>query len=171
MLLELKKHKEEDRARKSQSIKRKLFRTSVFKKAKVVMFYLSFGGEVDTQEMIKAAQKLGKIVAVPICAGNRRVIRPCRLTDKSKLKKGPYGICEPAVKNLIKIKDLDLVIVPGLAFDKEGNRLGRGRGCYDYFLKKLSKDIPTIGLAFDFQILPTLPTTKTDTKVTEAIFS
>lgn len=169
ILLRLKIQKEEDRDRKSKLIKRKLFRTSVFKKAKKVMFYISFGGEVNTQDMIKEAQRLGKIVAVPVCKRRKITIRPCILHNKAKLNKGPYGICEPAVKEYIRLEDLDLVIVPGIAFDKKGNRLGRGRGCYDHFLNRSTLDTASIGLAFDFQILPSLPTTTTDIKIGRVI--
>ena len=169
ILLRLKTQKEEDRDRKSKIIKRKLFRTSVFKKAKIVMFYMSFDGEVNTEEMIKEAHRLGKIVAVPVCKGNRVTLRPCILRNKAKFKKGPYGICEPAVKRYINSEDLDLVIVPGIAFDKKGNRLGRGRGCYDYFLKRLNPYAASIGLAFNFQILPSLPATTTDVSVDRVI--
>ncbi|MDP2937805.1 MAG: 5-formyltetrahydrofolate cyclo-ligase [Candidatus Omnitrophota bacterium] len=171
ILLRLKTQKEEDRDRKSKIIKRKLFRTPVFKKAKIAMFYMSFDGEVNTQEMIKETRRLGKIVAVPVCKGNRVTLRPCILRNNAKLKKGPYGICEPAVKKYIKLEDLDLVIVPGIAFDKKGNRLGRGRGCYDYFLKRLTRNTASIGLAFDFQILPSLPATTTDVRIEKVIFA
>lgn len=171
ILLRLKTQKEEDRNRKSKFIKDKLFRTLVFKKAKIVMFYISFDGEVNTQGMIKEAHRLGKIVAVPVCKGNRITIRPCLLRNKAKVKKGPYGICEPAVKKYIKLEDLDLVIVPGIAFDKKGNRLGRGKGCYDYFLKRVTGDTASIGLAFDFQILPSLPATTQDVGVNKIIYA
>ena len=171
ILLRLKTQKEEDRNRKSKFIKDKLFRASVFKKAKIVMFYISFNGEVNTEEMIKEAHRLGKIVAVPVCKGNRITIRPCLLRNKAKVKKGPYGICEPAVKKYIKLEDLDLVIVPGIAFDKKGNRLGRGKGCYDYFLKRVTGDTASIGLAFDFQILPSLPATTQDVSVNKIIYA
>ena len=171
ILLRLKTQKEEDRDKKSKIIKDKLFRTPVFKKAKIVMFYIAFDGEVNTQDMIKKAYRLGKIVAVPVCKGNRITIRPCVLQNKAELKKGPYGICEPAVKKYIKLEDLDLVIVPGIAFDKKGNRLGRGKGYYDYFLKRVTRDTASIGLAFDFQILPYLPATTTDVKIGKVIFA
>jgi 5-formyltetrahydrofolate cyclo-ligase len=171
ILSRLKIQKEEDRDRKSNIVKQKLFRRAVFKRAKAVMFYVSFDGEVNTQDMIKEAYRLGKIVAVPVCKNDRITIRPCLLRDGAKVQKGPYGICEPAVKKYVKLEDLDLVIVPGVAFDKEGNRLGRGRGCYDRFLKKIPFDIPSIGLAFDFQILPRIPATATDIKIGEVIFA
>lgn len=171
ILLRLKTQKEEDRDRKSELIKKKLFRNPFFKKAKKLMCYISFDGEVETKEMIKEAQKIGKIVAVPVCKPAKRLIQPCILGNRLLLKKGPYGVCEPAIKRLINLEDLDLVIVPGVAFDKDGNRLGRGKGCYDYFLSKLPKRTPTIGLAFDFQILPDIPATKLDIGVNQIVFA
>jgi 5-formyltetrahydrofolate cyclo-ligase len=69
----------------------------------------------------------------------------------------------------LRRSDLDLVIVPGIAFDKKGRRLGRGKGCYDRFLKALPKDTPTIGLAFDFQVLPEIPATAHDVGVKKFI--
>ncbi len=170
ILVKLQNQKEEDRNRKSRIIKRKLFRAFVFRRAKVVMFYMAFDGEVDTQEMIRKARILGKIIAVPVCRKNRQIM-PCILKDKAKLVKGLYGISEPAVKKPIRPQDLDLVIVPGVAFDKEGRRLGRGKGYYDRFLKKLPDRIASVGLAFDFQILPTTPATPADVSVDRVIFA
>jgi len=171
MLTRLKLHKEEDQERKSRIIKRKLFRSSIFKKAKTIMFYLSFGGEVKTEDMILGAKKLGKAVAVPVCEHNRMILRPCLLSHKANLVKGPYGICVPAEKTFIDPKDLDLVIVPGLAFDEKGNRLGRGKGCYDHFLNTLPGNKNSIGLAYDFQILPSVPVAKNDIHVNKVIYA
>ena len=168
ILLRLNSQKEEGRDAKSKIIKNKLFRTLVFKKAKKLMFYVSFEGEVNTEGMIKGSQKLGKIIAVPVCKKNR-MIRPCLLEEKAKLVKGPYGTWEPASKTCLGLQDIDLVIVPGLAFDKRGNRLGRGKGYYDRFLKGLPNTTVSIGLAFDFQILPNIPTTKHDVAVKRVV--
>lgn len=168
ILLKLKIQKEEERSRKSKIIEEKLFKTNIFKKAKRVMFYISFGGEVNTQNMINRAQSLGKIISVPVCKKNR-IMRPCILKKRPNFKKGPYGIWEPAMKRFLGLRYLDLVVVPGVAFDRQGRRLGRGKGYYDSFLKKLPKNAASIGLAFDFQILPTIPTTPTDIKVQRVI--
>ena len=168
ILLRLKTQKEEDRTRKTKIIREKLFRTGVFKKAKRVMFYISFDGEVNTEDLIKKAQSLGKIIAVPVCT-KFRIMKPCILGASAKLKKGLYGLWEPAIKRFIKMRYLDLVIVPGVAFDKKGNRLGRGKGYYDRFLKKLPRKTTSMGLAFDFQILPHLPTTTQDISVRRII--
>jgi 5-formyltetrahydrofolate cyclo-ligase len=171
IILRLKTQKEEDQDRKSRKIRERLFRTKVFQKAKAVMFYIAFGGEVNTEEMIEEAKKRGKIVAVPVCKNDKRTLRPVRLDDHAQMKKGPYGIYEPAIKRSIRLKDLDLVIVPGVAFDKKGRRLGRGKGYYDRFLKRLTKDTLSFGLAFDFQILPSIPAAAHDVSVSKVIFA
>jgi len=171
ILLKLKTQKEEDRNRKSKLIRSKLLRNKVFRKAKIVMFYIAFGGEVNTEEMIKEAKKIGKIICVPICRKDKEIMQPAILDDHAELKKGPYGIWEPVTETLVKLEKLDLVVVPGLAFDKKGNRLGRGKGYYDRFLSRLSDKTPSIGLAFDFQILPRVPTTPYDISVKKIIFS
>jgi len=171
ILLRLKTQKEDDRERKSRLIKGKLFRTLLFKKAKIIMFYIAFDGEVKTEEMIKEAQNLGKKIAVPVCRTKCSKMTPCLLDFTAPLITGPYGVKEPAVKKSIKLEDLDLVIVPGVAFDKKNNRLGRGKGFYDRFLSSLPNSVPSIGLAYDFQILPSVPATKTDFGVNKVIFA
>ncbi|MGE5197323.1 MAG: 5-formyltetrahydrofolate cyclo-ligase, partial [Deltaproteobacteria bacterium] len=84
-------------------------------------------------------------------------------------KKGLYGVIEPAIEQPVNLEEIDLVIVPGLAFNKQGRRLGRGKGCYDRFLKKLPDKATSIGLAFDFQILPAIPATTEDVSVNKVI--
>lgn len=171
ILDKLKTQKEDTRDRKSRLIKEKLLRTKVFKKAKIIMFYIAFRGEVDTQEMIKAAQKLGKIVTVPVCEEDRITLRPCILDSHAKLRKGPYGVWEPAERKCARLNNLDLVIVPGVAFDKKGGRLGRGKGFYDRFLETLPTHTVSIGLAFHFQILPKVPAHKHDVNVKKVLFA
>lgn len=171
ILLKFKNHKEEDREKKSSLIKEKLFRTKAFKNAKIVMFFISFGGEVNTQDMINKTIKLGKKVAVPVC-GKNMSIRPCMLSKKISLIPGLFGIPEPAIKRFVNLEKLDLVIVPGLAFDRKGHRLGRGKGYYDTLLGELSSyKAVSIGLAFDFQILPSIPFTPQDKRVDKVIFA
>jgi 5-formyltetrahydrofolate cyclo-ligase len=170
ILVKLQNQKEEDRNRKSRIIKEKLFRTLVFKKAKTVMFYIAFDGEVDTEDMIRKARILGKRIVVPVCRKDRQIM-PCILNDKARLVRSLYGILEPAIKKPSNLEELDLVIVPGIAFDKEGRRLGRGKGYYDRFLKKLPDRASSIGLAFDFQILPSTPATPIDVSVDRVIFA
>jgi 5-formyltetrahydrofolate cyclo-ligase len=171
IFLKLKTQKEEEREQKSAIITQKLLKIRIFKKAKVLMCYIALKGEVDTQGVIKQARKSGKIVTVPVCKKDGAAILPCILDDKAKLRKGPYGVVEPAVKTQVPLKDIDLVIVPGVAFDRKGNRLGRGKGFYDRFLKKINGRTETIGLAFRYQILPALPASSRDVKVKRVIFA
>lgn len=170
ILLKLKTQKEEYRNRKSKLVKDKLFRTLVFRRAKIILFYISLKGEVNTKEMIKEAQKLGKLIAVPVIK-NKIDMKPCIYRKGAPLQKGPYGVPEPAIKKQVDLKKLNLVIVPGVAYDAAGNRLGRGKGCYDRFLSKLPAKVPTVGLAYDFQVLPSVPATKEDVKVKKIIFA
>jgi len=167
----LKTQKEAKRKRKSSLIKEKLFRSSLFRKAKRIMFYISLKGEVGTDLMIHEAQKQGKIIAVPVCARKSSCLHASLLHVGAALAAGPYGVREPVEKLRVSLEDLDLVIVPGIAFDKKRNRLGRGKGFYDRMLARLPEDTPTIGLAFDFQILPSVPTTARDMAVHKVLFA
>jgi 5-formyltetrahydrofolate cyclo-ligase len=159
-LKKLKTQKEVNKLRKSSLIKKKLFSSQAYKKAKTILFYASFDGEVDTKEMLRQALKNGKAVALPQIMEEQKSIIPSRVFDLDKeLGIGPYGIMQ-SLSNYIRpvaLSDIDLVIVPGVAFDKAGNRLGRGKGYYDRFLRKLPATTPTIGLAFDFQVIESLP--------------
>jgi len=156
--------------RKSEIIKDKLFSLAEFKKAKFVMFYASMDKEVHTLDMIDEALEMGKEVALPLCA-SREVIIPKEITNKSKdLKKGAYNILEPprSAKEK-KPQNIDLFIVPGVAFDKKNRRLGRGKGYYDRFLQKVPHNKVIIGLAFDLQIVENLPHDSHDIPVSKII--
>lgn len=168
ILAKVKNLKEEERQRKSLLIKNKLFKLSVFKKAKTVMFYMSKDGEVDTIPMIKEAIQKGKKVVVPITLTSEKELAVSLISgNERELEIGPWGVKQPKKTYLrpINLENIDLVVVPGLAFDSKNNRLGRGGGYYDCFLKKLPESISTVGLAFDFQIVKNLPTASHDVKV------
>jgi len=174
MLSQLSKLKEVDRANKSFSIQEKLFETLEFKKAKIILFYASLKNEVETDRMIKEAQAQGKVIGLPVVFDKERDLVPFLVKDFPKnLTLGPYDIRQPKEEfsNPISLADIDLVIVPGVAFDERGNRLGRGKGYYDRFLKTLPKDTPSIGLAFDFQIVDDLPHSSVDLPVKKIITS
>jgi len=160
-LLDLIRNQKEDiRLKKSELIKAALFKTLEFRAAKMIMFYSAFDGEVETLEMIKQAQTLGKKIVLPVTIKEKKEIIPSLIINlEESLTNGPYGIKQPK-ENITQEVDscaIDLVIVPGVAFDKKGNRLGRGEGYYDRFLKKLPQKTPKIGLAFDFQVVDCLP--------------
>ena len=156
----LRNQKEEDRLRKSEAIRKKLFSLKEFKRAKTILFYASFDGEVETLKMMKQAKKLKKTIALPIVIKTHRKIIPRLIRNlRTGLCRGAYGILEPkkGCCEPLELSKLDLVLVPGIAFDKRNHRLGRGLGYYDRFLRKLPARIPAIGLAFDFQVVHRLP--------------
>ena len=169
LLSKLKEQTEQQREEKSRLIERKLLEQEEFIKAKRIMFYLAFDGEVNTENMINKARELGKQIYVPRCDTKQKALRPYLLTEGSVLKEGPYHTLEPQTKADLPLEELDLTIVPALAFDENGNRLGRGKGYYDRFLKMISDHIHSIGLAFDFQILPTLPVEQNDMPVNRVL--
>ncbi len=175
MLTLLRNHKEEERLAKSRIIFDRLFRLPEFRKALTILFYFPFNGEVNTVEMIKQAQKLGKRIGLPrIMRDKKRIIPAIVDSLEEDLETGPYGIKQPKTNRLqaLRLENLDMVIVPGVAFDKRNNRLGRGGGYYDRFLKSLPSLIPTVGLAFDFQIVDHLPQQeKHDIPVTKVLIN
>jgi 5-formyltetrahydrofolate cyclo-ligase len=149
---------------KSKIIKEKLFSSKEYKKAKTIMFYVSFGSEVDTINMIK--ESLNKTVCVPVVKDDK--IIPSIIKEVKELnKKNKYKIPEPSKIRKIKKQDIDLVIVPGIVFDKQNHRIGYGKGYYDAFLKKLKAK--KIGLAFSLQILEIIPKDEWDIKLDKII--
>lgn len=156
----LRKQKEEERLIKSLVIGDKLFKMGEFQRAKTILFYASFDGEVETFEMMREAQKLGKKIGLPGIRKSEKKIVPMVVASlEVDLETGPYGIKQPKIDraNTLEKDRLDMVVVPGVAFDKQNNRLGRGGGYYDRFLGSLPSRVSTVGLAFDFQIVDALP--------------
>jgi len=157
----LKSHSELEKSEKSAIIKDKLFNEEIFKKAKVVMFYVSLKDEVDTMPMIDEALKTGKRVCVPvILMGEKRLIAGEIKDRLADLESQHFGIYQPKKGKVreVPLDDIDLVVVPGIAFDKKNVRLGRGHGYYDRFLCGLnSRKTKAIGLAFRFQLVDNLP--------------
>jgi 5-formyltetrahydrofolate cyclo-ligase len=123
----------------------------VFQQAQAIQTYVALRHEVDTHELIRRLLREGKQVAVPKVESGSE-LRQYFIKDFSELRPGAFGILEPeSVPNrLASPEQFDLVLVPGLAFDRAGHRLGAGKGYYDRFLAQVSA--PKIALAFAFQI-------------------
>ncbi|MBL7071832.1 MAG: 5-formyltetrahydrofolate cyclo-ligase [Candidatus Omnitrophica bacterium] len=164
----------EDKERRVKDLREKLFSLDEFKKAKCVMFYVSKHYEVDTHKMIDESIAIGKKVVVPITLKEEKTLKPSELRDREKeLIKSHYGIHEPHEKHIrpISLEEVDLMVVPGLAFDKSGHRLGHGGGYYDRFLEKAPGSVITVGLAFEFQMVNELPRHDTDIPVSRILIS
>lgn len=152
---------------KSEKIGDNLYKTSEFMNAKTILFYVSTRSEVRTKQMIKDSMKLGKRIAVPSTDMKKHMICSFELKDfENELAPGAFGVLEPKkdVCNEVPIGEIDLIIVPGTAFDRKGDRIGYGRGFYDKLLSSL-KDVKTIGLAYDFQVVQQIPEDEHDVKV------
>ena len=172
ILAKLRSQKDSERIAKSEQIKRRLFQDRSFQQAESVMFYMSKSYEVDTMAMIEEALGLGKRVIIPVTKTQEKSLIPSEIKDPKKdLVKGPFGICEPKKEymNTMDPKDIDAVIVPGIAFDKKGNRIGHGQGYFDRFLKNLPSRTPTIGLAFKLQLVKRISAFPWDIPVTKLI--
>jgi 5,10-methenyltetrahydrofolate synthetase len=160
----------EERTYKSRKIAESFFLTRDYIEAKSILLYFPFRSEIDTTIIIKKALQERKKIMLP------------RIRDKKldlyfienyehQLKKGSYDIMEP-VPELCKparISDIDLVVVPGVCFDRNFNRLGYGGGFYDKLLPLLDNSIKKIALCFEIQILAEIPTSDHDAKVDEII--
>ena len=159
------------REEKSRVIGEKLFALDAFRDARTVCFYVGMPTEVDTAPLIDAALALGKTVLVPFCNSKRGKLLFYRIENRKDLKKGVFGIWEPDPQKACPAdaSAADCVLVPGLAFDRAKNRLGRGKGYYDKFLAKLDPKVPKIGLAFSFQKVKSVPTAGHDVKLDNII--
>ncbi len=165
MLLTQSRH---DRDQKSRQIQKKLFEQEAFCKAMSVCFYVGLPTEVNTHPMIEEALKIGKKVLVPLADMENKELKLYEIRElATDLEAGTLGVLEPRREKtrLADPKEVDCVIVPGLAFDVKGRRLGRGAGFYDRFLSKLSERIPKIALAFSFQVLQQIPQENHDQRV------
>ncbi len=157
---------------KSQQIFNHLFHSSEYIKSSKIMFYVSTKSEVQTEEIIKASIKEKKKVFVPIIAKDSVNLLPSRILNyDQELTRGSMGIREPKQEylRLSPPEELELIILPGVAFDMRGNRIGRGKGYYDNFLKKINPSTHLIALSFEIQIVDHIPALENDIPVHKII--
>ncbi len=125
-----------------------------YRKAQTVMLYMPVKGEADVTGLL--CDK--KVFLTPVTDGDD--IYACRVGE---LVKGVFGVMEPAVKEVFDKEKIDLVLVPGVAFDKKGNRMGFGKGYYDRFLENINA--LKIGVCHSFQLVDSVPSEKHDVKM------
>lgn len=143
--------------KKSARILAKVLALEEYRLARTLMLYVDFRHEVQTGELIRESMARGKLVAVPVTdIGNKQLTASLLLDYPGDLAPGAWGILEPAPGRLRPLgpEELDLVVVPGVAFDLQGNRLGYGGGFYDRFLPRTRPDAVRLGLAFELQLSP-----------------
>jgi 5-formyltetrahydrofolate cyclo-ligase len=145
--------------RRSLDVAKRLSSLPIYKKAKVIMVYCPLKGEVDILEMVRRDLGL-KRFCFPVVDLKKKHLEVFEIKSlEEDFVPGPYCLREPDIKKSKKvdIKEIEMVVVPALAFDRHKNRLGRGKGYYDRFLKNLNPLCQKIGIAFEFQILDALP--------------
>jgi 5-formyltetrahydrofolate cyclo-ligase len=144
--------------RRSAAAGSHLFALPDFTSARLVMFFVSFGSEIDTLPMIREALAMGKRVAAPRVERNKRSLIPCEITDSGEdLTPGAYGIREPRLEcPPVNPAEIDVVVVPAVIWDENGYRVGYGGGYYDRFLARL-RGARRIGLGMEMQIVPEVP--------------
>ena len=135
-----------------------------------LIIYLALESEVDTEPVVEEALKAGKKVYVPLMGSGDDEMAVMHVENLQGLRPGSWGILEPEFKvdRIGSSEDLDLVIIPGLGFDREGGRLGRGKGHFDRFLAKTPRAYK-IGLAFECQVVDQIPQEPNDIPVDEVL--
>ncbi len=163
---------QQDRLRRSDHVFAQAEADPAFRESGYVMIYVSREEEVETRKLIDWALAKGKCVAVPCVDQVKNELMAVRISSFDEdLISGAYGIFEPkeSIRRPFCPDNLDLVIVPGLAFDKANYRLGRGKGYYDRFLGKLSGRTRTWGFGFDFQVMDKIPRLRHDIQLNRVI--
>ena len=143
----------EDITEKSSAISTRLM--PFLKKANTVMCYIAAFNEPRTADIIRQLYAAGKRIVVPVSDASTCTIHPSYLSSPDRLKKGEYGIPEPLEYIPAEIEDIDISIIPGIAFDKSGMRIGFGMGYYDRFLSDFKGT--KIGLCYELQLYDSIP--------------
>ena len=173
-LRRLREQSEKSRQKKSLVIGKRLFRTESYRRAQLILCYVAIRGEVETRPILEQALFENKRVFVPVVTDKARrhmVVAEIKDLKKDLSHKGAYGIPHPLrlLAKEISLKKLDLIVVPGVAFDAKGNRLGRGLGYFDRFLERVPETIPCVSLAFRFQMVREIPMQSHDRAVQKVI--
>ena len=154
---------ERDRAAASMTIADRVAGLGEAQDAGSAMVFWSFGSEVDTVPLIDRWLDGGKVVALPRIEGSDVV--PVSYIRGAPTSETSFGAMEPIGGRLLDPAELDLVIVPGVAFDRSGNRVGYGAGYYDRFLRRTRPGVPAVAVAFAVQVVPEVPAGGTDRRV------
>jgi len=158
---------EEEVATASAAVQERVRRLPAFREAGVIMAYIGCRNEVQTADLIREAIALGKRVALPVTDTRKKALHPRVISHYPEdLIPGAFGIPEPKAScPAVAPEELDMVLVPGVAFDREGFRLGYGGGYYDRFLLQIRESAATVGLAYRFQVVDTVYPEKHDRRV------
>ncbi|MED4754230.1 5-formyltetrahydrofolate cyclo-ligase [Brevibacillus choshinensis] len=148
-----------ERSEYSAQVCRLLAEHEQLARARAIMAFHPFGVELDILPFVEEAQTRGQEIWLPLTIPSDRRLIPYRYEGKHMLKQGVYGIWEPdpALAQEADLSKLDAVLVPGVAFDREGGRMGYGGGYYDRFLAALGSRPFLVGIAFSMQVIDKVP--------------
>ncbi len=157
---------EEKKTEKMLKIKQLLFSLKEFKESEKIAFYAGIEGELETIEMIKESLKTGKKIFLPVTDFEKKEMHLSEILSMEDLQEKQISngkkLLEPVNKKIAGEKEIELIVVPLVAFDRACHRIGYGKGFYDRFLKKIEKNVTTIGLAFSEQETKKIPTEEHD---------
>lgn len=159
---------EKQRAEKTRAIEAKLFEFANFLEARIVLLYIDGENEVRTKNIIKRAYAFQKIVVLPAFDSGRFKVTTLKVDHPDKdLLPGPRGVAQPnpARCKPVPLQKIDIAIIPGVAFDEKGARIGSGHGYYDRFIPDLPATTRKVALAFEEQMIPLVPTESHDKHV------
>ncbi len=151
---------QEELFQRIKKIEDRLFGFANFVEAKIPLLYMNCGSEVPSRGIIETCFKQHKIVVFPVFEKEKRNVALFKTDQLNKdLRAGHRGVLEPDPEKCKKvpIKQLDIALIPGVAFDEKGGRIGTGQGYYDRFIPKLSSTTRKVALAFNCQIFPQIP--------------
>lgn len=139
----------------SREIQERFLVLDAFASARCLALYSPIRNEVDTALVAEAALNAGKSAVYPRVEGERLTF--LQIADPDHLVPGAFNVLEPIRGDVVDPAEIDLCVVPGVAFDHRGHRLGYGRGFYDRFLSSCREQMLRIGFAYDFQVVDCLP--------------
>lgn len=145
---------------------KQLINSDIYNKAKKIFTYVSFGSEVDTKKFIKYALNDNKEIYVPKTDKVNKKMIAIKINSLNNMSVDNWGILEPKSVEKNKIgREFDLIIMPGVAFDRFGNRIGYGGGYYDKYVSQIKDISNRISLAYDFQLVKSIESESHDIKV------
>lgn len=150
----------EDIAEQSSKVVAAVEQMPSFQSAKTVLIYYPTHNEVDLLSLIKRYKK-EKTFLFPVV--HRKTMTACPYEGNAKMHRGKFNIPEPTTEPYVG--DIDLILVPGVGFDKRGNRLGRGGGYYDKFITRLGRKTLLVGVGYDFQLVDEVPANRWDKRL------
>jgi|SRR5579859_2521369 len=136
-----------------------------FLKAHKIAAFSSTQTEVNTLPLLEGMLKLGKKLYLPKVSKDKSHLSFYQVEDLKAMSPGTFGILEPPSHHPATLEELDMILVPGLAFDQQGHRLGFGKGFYDRILPQLKASSLSVGLCYSFQVVDQVPYTETDASV------